>query len=660
VLDSVYDIILDLKGSNEKVKWLEVCCQLGMTAKWVKDKFPFVSMHMFDFSESVVQWLNTNFPYDANIWKGRIENIQNNESKFENYFDVVTCIDVTEHLPEEVYFRAIDEIHRVLKPGGLLLLMQGICKENPEHINIREESQFVQEFIERGFRYLKTFPYRHHLLERMPIAKFDETDVESQTAGLTCHKNGDQTVSNLLKQGEQLYYDNNIEKAKDVFKEILSINPNHVETINNLGVLAFQQGDLEHAVFMFEQAYSIKQDYVESIENMGKCFEAKGKYHKAIEWFERSLSLGEKSVETLNSMGNCYVQLENLSKARKAYLESLRIDNTQENITELLRILEETTYSVEHSKAMRDRRQKNNLYSLININTNKKKEDQKNDFNILKEKFSKTYYTLKSYNNDKFTTPLWNKFNTKIEKDLLPIPPFSFLRNSTIAWTMVASGGDYVFKEIDFLEKTMGTDKLNLLLEEDFVGDPVIINSPYSTSANSIHHLYHLIRFSEETKKDLIDVSAVIEWGGGYGNMAKLFRRFNNKHTYTIVDTALFSCLQWLYLATIFGEDSVNILRNSEDSIYKGKINLLPVCFAESIDFSADLFIATWSLSESSKYSQDYVESNKFFNAEKLLIAYQDKNDDLPDAGRVGSIAENFGATIKDIDFLPGNHYAFK
>ena len=155
-------------------------------------------------------------------------------------------------------------------------------------------------------------------------------------------------------------------------------------------------------------------------------------------------------------------------------------------------------------------------------------------------------------------------------------------------------------------------------------------------------------------------MSTVIEWGGGYGNMAKLFRRFNNKHTYTIIDTPLFSCLQWLYLSTIFGEDSVKILRNSEESIYKGKINLLPVCFSESIDLYADLFIATWSLSESSKYAQDYVKSEKFFNAEHLLIAYQDRNDDLPDADRVGSIAENFGAIIKDIDFLPGNHYAFK
>ena len=35
VLDSAYNILLDLKGDNEKLNWLEVCCQLGMTAKWM-------------------------------------------------------------------------------------------------------------------------------------------------------------------------------------------------------------------------------------------------------------------------------------------------------------------------------------------------------------------------------------------------------------------------------------------------------------------------------------------------------------------------------------------------------------------------------------------------------------------------------------------------
>lgn len=70
-------------------------------------------------------------------------------------------------------------------------------------------------------------------------------------------------------------------------------------------------------------------------------------------------------------------------------------------------------------------------------------------------------------------------------------------------------------------------------------------------------------------------------------------------------------------------------------------------------------FISTWALSESSKYSQDYVVAHKWFSSKHILLAYQDSNEKLLDADRVGKLATDMGAIIEDIEFLPGNHYAF-
>ena len=120
---------------------------------------------------------------------------------------------------------------------------------------------------------------------------------------------------------------------------------------------------------------------------------------------------------------------------------------------------------------------------------------------------------------DKFTTPLWDHFNLEIEKALLPIPSYSFLRNPTIEWTMVTSGGNWLNHELAFLEAKINKEKLRDLLIDDFVGNPNIINSSYFTSANAIHHLYHLTRFSEETECNLARLNTIIEWGGGYGSM---------------------------------------------------------------------------------------------------------------------------------------------
>lgn len=289
------------------------------------------------------------------------------------------------------------------------------------------------------------------------------------------------------------------------------------------------------------------------------------------------------------------------------------------------------------------------------------KRDQMIAFNALRNNFSNIYNKLKRYNVVQFTTPVWENHNAKLEKVFLPYPPFSFLRDPIIMGTMfVTAGGKWLREEVTFLEKRISRDKTKVLLQEDYVGDPLLLNSTYLTSHNSIHHLYHLIRFFDKTYCNLDQIDTIVEWGGGYGNMAKIFKRLKpTPSTYVIIDTPLFSCIQWLYLATVLGEESVNLLQNPGDTIHAEKINLLPICFVDCHKISADLFISTWALSESSKYSQDYVVNHDWFNSKHILLAYQDGNNQFPVAGRLGKIAADIGAVIEDIEFLPGNHYAF-
>lgn len=290
------------------------------------------------------------------------------------------------------------------------------------------------------------------------------------------------------------------------------------------------------------------------------------------------------------------------------------------------------------------------------------KRDQKTSFYALRNNFCNIYNKLKKNNIAQFTTPLWENFNAKLEKNFLPHPPFSFLKNPTIMRTMfVTAGGNWLREELTFLEKKISRNKLKALLQEDHVGDPLLLNSTYLTSHNSIHHLYHIVRFLDKTQCILDQIGTIVEWGGGYGNMAKIFKRLKSApFTYIVIDTPLFSCIQWLYLATIFGEENIHLLQNSEDTIHADKINLVPVCFAGPDKISGDLFISTWALSESSRYSQDYVVAHKWFNSKHILLLYQDSNEKLPDADRVGKLAAGVGAVIEDIEFLPGNHYAFR
>lgn len=290
-----------------------------------------------------------------------------------------------------------------------------------------------------------------------------------------------------------------------------------------------------------------------------------------------------------------------------------------------------------------------------------RKQRQQEEFMRLCPDFSSIYDRLKEYDISRFTTPLWQDYNKKFKNIFLPEPPFDFLRNKIIMRTMFVDGcGKWLAEELSFLEKMSTFKTLQKLLEEDYVGRPAIRNSKYLTSHNSIHHLYHLVFFQNKTKVGIDECDSIVEWGGGYGNMAKIVKRINTRVTYIIIDMPLFSCIQWIYLSTVLGKDSVTIITDKTSDIISGKINILPLSFLGNQNIQADMFIATWSLSESSKFAQEYVGSLNFFDSKHLLLAFQKSSPTLPNADHLGYIAKRSGAGVEGIDFLPNNYYAFR
>ncbi|MGB9499906.1 MAG: glycosyltransferase [Dissulfuribacterales bacterium] len=143
-----------------------------------------------------------------------------------------------------------------------------------------------------------------------------------------------------VADGEQLFGMGDIEGAKRIFEQIVSTDPDNIEALNNLGVIAFQQGGTDQAVSYFTRVLETDENYFEAIENLGKCAEAQKDYQKAAQWFERALTLKPDEIGLLNSLGNCFIQAENLSKAREVYEKSFGLDGGQENIRVILRELE--------------------------------------------------------------------------------------------------------------------------------------------------------------------------------------------------------------------------------------------------------------------------------------------------------------------------------
>ena len=124
----------------------------------------------------------------------------------------------------------------------------------------------------------------------------------------------------------------------------------------------------------------------------------------------------------------------------------------------------------------------------------------------------------------------------------------------------------------------------------------------------------------------------IVEWGGGYGNMARIIRRMNPSITYIIVDLPELLSLQYVYLGSLEGADIINIITSVKDVVVAGKINLISseLLLAGQFQLNCHAFISTWALTECPEYIQQFVSDKSFFSAKDVFIASRiDENNHL-------------------------------
>ncbi len=251
--------------------------------------------------------------------------------------------------------------------------------------------------------------------------------------------------------------------------------------------------------------------------------------------------------------------------------------------------------------------------------------------------------------------PPWQGYAAELERALLPRPPADFLSLPVVMATMLPHTRRARRLRLAYLEARLAPAELRGLLVEDAAGGPAVAG-PYATSANRVHQLAHLERFAEVTGVDPAGVESVVEWGGGYGELCRVWLLVG-RPTYTIVDLPIVSCLQWLFLASVLGEDEV-VLHERAGELVAGRVNLVPL--GVEVAPAADVFVSTWALSESPPAVQDAVAGGGFFGAAHLLLAYQCRARDFPAAERIEELARARGATIEPVLGHPGSRYAFQ
>lgn len=146
---------------------------------------------------------------------------------------------------------------------------------------------------------------------------------------------------------------------------------------------------------------------------------------------------------------------------------------------------------------------------------------------------------------------------------------------------------------------------------------------------NATHQAYHLVRLGN------VSVNSILEFGGGYGCMRRLFFRAGYIGDYTIIDLPEIIELQKRYLGII-----PTIWETDPEKPQK-----------------ADLVLAMWSLSETSpEFRKRFVET---VDAKHWWLGFQENFEGTSNAGIEEMFSSEYEVRIEPIEHIPTCHYLY-
>jgi putative sugar O-methyltransferase len=250
-------------------------------------------------------------------------------------------------------------------------------------------------------------------------------------------------------------------------------------------------------------------------------------------------------------------------------------------------------------------------------------------FNMAWECMQKNYLKLqesltnKGFNDNdkKYCHPHWFEAKEHVKRLICSSPNIHFLKDRVIESTMVPHGMGLPQRyELcmlqDCLDDVMREKIANFREPDTFLPQEC---KEYNCSTNALNKL----TYAAKVQSFIQSPRTIIEFGGGYGCLAHIFKKCCPLSTIVLIDLPEFLAIQHLYLQIALPHDEIIVHTEVPETLKEGAIHLVPVHFLSELSVAADLFISTFALSETPLTVQEMVFNKQFFHAQVCYIIGQ-------------------------------------
>ncbi|MFZ2959244.1 MAG: tetratricopeptide repeat protein [Candidatus Ozemobacteraceae bacterium] len=127
--------------------------------------------------------------------------------------------------------------------------------------------------------------------------------------------------------GMSLYFSGQIEKAVQAYEDAFAADPHlPTEARYNLGVAYHESARYLDAVREYEAVIKAEPEHLNALNNLGLVFSVLGEKDRAVDLFNRVLKVDANNVKARINLGNVYLNTKDLVEAEKIYRTAITLD----------------------------------------------------------------------------------------------------------------------------------------------------------------------------------------------------------------------------------------------------------------------------------------------------------------------------------------------
>ena len=134
------------------------------------------------------------------------------------------------------------------------------------------------------------------------------------------------TIQQAFTLAVQHHQAGQLPQAEQIYRQILTQQPDHADALHFLGVIAHQGGRHELAVDLIRQALALKPIYPDACSNLGNALYAQGQLNEAISAYWQAIALKPNYAEAHYNLGNALKERGQLDEALAAYRQAIALN----------------------------------------------------------------------------------------------------------------------------------------------------------------------------------------------------------------------------------------------------------------------------------------------------------------------------------------------